>query len=319
MLQRMRDAAIDALDSLAEENRNLVVLDADVSRSTGSVRFAQRHPDQFIEVGITEQNMMAVAAGLASTGKIPFVVGFAAFAVTRAADQIRVSVAYPNLNVKIIGTHAGLDVGPDGPTHQAIEDIGITRSIPNIRVLSPADAVETQELVKYAAATYGPRYIRLPRSATPLIPGLVDATWSPRKATVLRKGHDVVLVATGVMVHRAMSAAEALSTSGISAGLLSVHSIKPLDTETIVEMARNARGLVVIEDHNVVGGLGSAVTEAISEALPKRIIRLGVRDKFAESAEAEDLFDAYGLGVSDIVRAAEMLMEDDGQGAVIRN
>jgi transketolase len=302
-----RDAYGDALKELGELNNNIVVLDADLSGSTKTGVFKKSYPDRFINVGIAEQNLIGTAAGLAAAGKVPFASTFAMFASGRAFEIIRNSVCYPNLNVKIAATHAGLTVGEDGATHQALEDISIMRSLPNMVVLNPADAVETKQCIKVAAEHNGPVYIRLGRSKTPVI---FDESYKFEigKAVELKEGSDVTIIATGIMVGKALEASEELSKLGIDARVINISTIKPIDIDIIVKAAKETKGIVTVEEHSIIGGLGSAVAEVVAENHPTKVLRIGTMDKFGESGDGNDLLEKYGLTVENIVKKAKEIL-----------
>ena len=291
-----------ALAELAEKEPNLVVLDADLSGSTMSKDFAAVCPDRFFEMGIAEANMVGVAAGMATCGKKPFVNSFAMFAAGRAWEQVRNSVAYPGLNVKVVGSHGGLSVGEDGATHQCIEDLAIMRAIPGMTVLCPCDAHEMHEAVKALLAYDGPAYLRLGRLAvetvTDQVPGYEFAIG---KGALLRPGTDVTVVAVGMMVQMALAAAEQLAGEGISVRVIDMHTIKPLDTDILLQAAKETGCLVTTEEANVVGGLGGAVAEFLSDAFPVPLVRHGVEDVFGRSGAAQKVLEAYGLTVEGIV------------------
>jgi len=310
-----RDAYGRTLVELGRTRKEIVVLDADLSTSTRTAWFGREFPDRFFNFGVAEANMMSAAAGLASSGKIPFVSTFAVFATGRAYNQYRTSIAYPNLNVKIVATHSGISVGEDGPTHFCIEDIAIMRALPNTTVLVPADAVETEAAVKAAVDHYGPVYIRLSRPKLPVIYE-EGYRWRGEKLTfriggsvTLREGEDVTLVASGLMVSRALDAAEALAREGIEATVIDLYSIKPIDREALTEAARRTGAIVTCEEHNVCGGVGSAVAEVLVETVPVPMEMVGVKDTFAESGSMEDLLTKYGLTSKDIVEAAKRVIK----------
>jgi len=310
-----RDAYGRTLIELGRIRKEIVVLDADLSTSTRTAWFGREFPDRFFNFGVAEANMMSAAAGLASSGKIPFVSTFAVFATGRAYNQYRTSIAYPNLNVKIVATHSGISVGEDGPTHFCIEDIAIMRALPNTTVLVPADAVETEAAVKASVDHYGPVYIRLSRPKLPVIYE-EGYRWRGEKLTfriggsvTLREGEDVTLVASGLMVSRALDAAEALAREGIEAAVIDLYSIKPIDRETLTEAARRTGAIVTCEEHNVCGGVGSAVAEVLVETVPVPMEMVGVKDTFAESGSMEDLLTKYGLTSKDIVEAAKRVIK----------
>ncbi len=291
-----------ALAELAEKEPNLVVLDADLSGSTMSKDFAAVCPQRFFDMGIAEANMVGVAAGLAACGKKPFVNSFAMFAAGRAWEQVRNSVAYPGLNVKVVGSHGGLSVGEDGATHQCIEDLAIMRAIPGMTVLCPCDAHEMHQAVKALLAYDGPAYLRLGRLAvetvTDQVPGYEFAIG---KGALLRPGTDVTVVAVGMMVQMALAAAEQLAGEGLSVRVIDMHTIKPLDTDLLLQAAKETGCLVTTEEANVVGGLGSAVAECLSGAFPVPLVRHGVEDVFGRSGAAQKVLEAYGLTVEGIV------------------
>lgn len=302
-----RDAYGDALKELGELNTNIVVLDADLSGSTKTGVFKKSYPDRFINVGIAEQNLIGTAAGLAAAGKVPFASTFAMFASGRAFEIIRNSVCYPNLNVKIAATHAGLTVGEDGATHQALEDISIMRSLPNMVVLNPADAVETRQCIKLAAEHNGPVYIRLGRSKTPVI---FDESYKFEigKGVELKEGSDIAIIATGIMVGKALEASEELAKLGINARVINISTIKPIDTDIIVKAAKETKGIVTVEEHSIIGGLGSAVAEIVVENHPTKVLRIGTMDKFGESGDGNDLLEKYGLTVENIVKKVKEIL-----------
>ena len=291
-----------ALAELAEREPNLVVLDADLSGSTMSKDFAAVCPDRFFDMGIAEANMVGVAAGLAACGKKPFVNSFAMFAAGRAWEQVRNSVAYPRLNVKVVGSHGGLSVGEDGATHQCIEDLAIMRAIPGMTVLCPCDAHEMRAAVEALLAYEGPAYLRLGRLAVETVTDQVPGySFAIGKGALLRPGTDVTVVAVGMMVQMALAAAEQLAGEGISVRVIDMHTIKPLDTDLLLQAARETGCLVTSEEANVVGGLGSAVCEALSGACPVPVVRHGVEDQFGRSGAAQKVLAAYGLTVEGIV------------------
>ena len=290
-----------ALAELAEREPNLVVLDADLSGSTMSKDFAAVCPDRFFDMGIAEANMVGVAAGLAACGKKPFVNSFAMFAAGRAWEQVRNSVAYPRLNVKVVGSHGGLSVGEDGATHQCIEDLAIMRAIPGMTVLCPCDAHEMRAAVEALLAYEGPAYLRLGRLAVETVTDQVPGySFAIGKGALLRPGTDVTVVAVGMMVQMALAAAEQLAGEGISVRVIDMHTIKPLDTEILLQAAKETGCLVTTEEANI-GGLGSAVTECLSSAYPVPVVRHGVEDVFGRSGAAQKVLAAYGLTVEGIV------------------
>lgn len=302
-----RDAYGEALKELGKKNKDIVVLDADLSGSTKTAIFAKAYPDRFFNVGIAEQNLIGTAAGLATTGKIPFASTFAVFATGRAYEIIRNSVCYPELNVKIAATHAGLTVGEDGATHQALEDMSLMRSLPNMVVLNPADAVETKQCIYKAAEHQGPVYIRLGRSKVPVI---FDENYKFEigKGVELREGVDVTLIATGIMVSKALSAAEKLAKEGISTRVINMSTIKPIDEDIIIKAANETKGIVTIEEHNIIGGLGSAVAEVVSQWRPTYVERIGTMDVFGESGDGELLLEKYGLNEVNIIDKVKKIL-----------
>ncbi|NLM06039.1 MAG: transketolase family protein [Tissierellia bacterium] len=299
-MKAARDAYGEALKELAKKER-VVVLDADLSGSTKTSEFKKVCPERFFNMGIAEQNMMGTAAGLAASGKIPFASTFAVFATGRAYEIIRNSICYPNLNVKVVATHAGLTVGEDGASHQMLEDISLMRGLPNMTVISPADYNETITAIKAVAEMEGPVYVRLGRSKVPVV---TDGKFEIGKATTLKEGNDITIAATGVMVSRALGAHDILKEKGISARVINFSTIKPIDTGAIIKAAKETRGIITAEEHNIIGGLGSAVAEVLSENYPTRLKRIGVKDSFGRSGDGFELLDYYGLGVKDIVEAA---------------
>lgn len=301
-----RESYGNALAELGEKY-DIVVLDADLSKSTKTEVFKKKFPDRFINMGIAEQNMMSTAAGLASCGKIVFASSFAMFAAGRAFEQIRNSIAYPNLNVKIGATHAGISVGEDGATHQCLEDIGIMRTIPNMVIINPADDVEARAAVKAATDHNGPVYLRFGRLGVPVIYG-DDYKFELGKGVTLKDGSDVTIFATGLMVEASLSAAEALSEQGISARVVNIHTIKPIDREIIVNAARETGAVVTCEEHNIIGGLGSAVAEVLCEEYPVPMVRVGVKDCFGKSGVPAQLLKDYGLTAEDVAEAAKKAM-----------
>lgn len=295
-----RDAYGQALKELGEKNKDIVVLDADLSGSTKTGVFRESYPDRFFNVGIAEQNLIGTAAGLATSGKIPFASTFAVFATGRAFEIIRNSICYPKLNVKVAATHAGLTVGEDGATHQALEDLSIMRSLPNMVVLNPADGVEAKKCVFKAAEHYGPVYIRLGRSGLPVIFD-EDYDFEIGKGVELGSGEDVTIIATGIMVQKALDAREELLKEGISARVINISTIKPIDNDIILKAAKETKGIVTVEEHNIIGGLGSAVAEVLVENYPVPLLRVGVKDSFGQSGTGDDLLKKYGLTVENII------------------
>ena len=302
-----------ALEELAAQEPNLVVLDADLSGSTMTKGFGAEHPDRFFDMGIAEANMVGVAAGLATCGKKPFVNSFAMFAAGRAWEQVRNSVAYPGLNVKVVGSHGGLSVGEDGATHQCIEDLAIMRAIPNMTVLCPCDGNEMKQAVKALLAYDGPAYLRLGRLAVETVTDQVEGyEFQIGKGVLLRDGQDVTVVAVGMMVQMALTAADILAEEGISVRVIDMHTIKPLDTEILLAAARDTGCIVTSEEANIVGGLGSAVSEYLTSVCPVPVIRHGVEDEFGRSGAAQKVLEAYHLtpaGIADKIRQALTLKQ----------
>jgi transketolase len=290
-------------NALAEfgEKYDIVVLDADLSKSTKTETFKKKFPERFINMGIAEGNMMSTAAGIASCGKVVFASSFAMFAAGRAFEQVRNSIGYPNLNVKIGATHAGISVGEDGASHQCLEDIGIMRTIPNMVVINPADAVEARAAVEAAIKHYGPVYLRFGRLAVPVIFDQSTYKFELGKGVQLEEGKDVTIIATGLMVPEALEARKILDEEGISARVVNIHTIKPIDADIIVKAARETGAIVTAEEHNIIGGLGSAVAEVLSENYPVPLKRVGVEDKFGRSGKPEPLLEMYGLTAKNIV------------------
>lgn len=294
-----------ALAKLAETNKDVVVLDADLAGSTKTSEFRKVAPERFVEVGIAEQNLIGISAGLAASGKTVFASTFAVFASGRCWEQIRLALAYPKLNVKVVSTHCGISVGADGASHQALEDISIMRSLPNMVVVSPADAYEAYAATLALAEYDGPCYMRLGRADLPVIYS-EDVEFVIGKAKKLRSGTDVTLIGTGQMVDSCIEAAEILEKEGISADVINMSTIKPLDTEAIYDSVTKTGCVVIAEEHSVIGGLGSAVAEFLSENYPVPMTRIGTRDTFGESGDPEELFKKYGLTAADIVEAAKL-------------
>ena len=283
----------EALADIGEDER-VVVLDADLSTATKTSIFAKKYPNHFFDVGIAEQNLMSVSAGLATCGKIPFASTFAVFAAGRAYDQIRNSICYPNLNVKICATHAGVTVGEDGATHQMLEDLSLMRTLPNMTVLSTSDDTQTRWAVKEIAKIQGPVYLRLCRLATPVIYDEGEK-FEIGKAVQIGEGTDGTVIATGVTVAEAIQAKEELAKEGIQIRVLDMHTIKPIDREAIVKAAKETKKIVTVEDHNIIGGLGSAVCEVLAEEYPTKVTRMGIHDCFGKSGPAEALMKEFGI------------------------
>lgn len=295
-----RESYGEALRDLADEYKDLVVLDADLAAATKTAIFKKAHPDRFFDCGIAEANMMGVAAGLAACGKIPFASTFAMFAAGRAFEIVRNSIGYPHLNVKIGATHAGISVGEDGATHQCNEDIALMRTIPGMTIINPADDVEAKAAVKAALDFNGPVYMRFGRLAVPVINDAATYKFELGKGIVLRDGSDVTIVATGLMVNEALQSAEVLAAEGISARVVNIHTIKPLDKELICKCAKETGAIVTAEEHSIIGGLGSAVAEAVTECCPVPVIKVGVNDVFGHSGPAVDLLKEFGLSAENI-------------------
>ncbi|MCX5726425.1 MAG: transketolase family protein [Candidatus Saganbacteria bacterium] len=304
-----RDAYGKTLVLLGKVDPNIVVLDADLSVSTRTTLFAAAFPERFFNMGVAEQDMISVAAGLAASGKNVFASTFAVFGSGRAWDQVRVSVAYPRLNVKIVVTHGGITTGEDGVTHQATEDIAIMRALPNMTVIVPADAFETAKIIKTLAKTHGPAYVRLSRGNTPLIYESEEYGFSIGKGIVLRDGGDLTIIACGIMVSPSLDAAETLKGEGIDARVINMHTIKPIHQELIIAAAKETGAIVTVEEHSIIGGLGSAVAEILVENIPCPMIRVGTKDMFAESGKPKELLEKYGLTAKDIVAAAKSVLQ----------
>ena len=294
--------------ALAElgEKYDFVVLDADLAAATKTGVFKKKFPERFFDCGIAEGNMMSVAAGIAATGKIPFASSFAMFAAGRAFEQIRNSIGYPHLNVKIGATHAGITVGEDGATHQCNEDIALMRTIPSMVIINPADANEAKAAVEAAINYYGPVYLRFGRYAVPnMTAEMPDYKFELGRGVVYRDGCDVTLVATGYMLHLALEAAEMLEKEGVSAAVINIHTIKPLDTELITQYAEKTGAVVTAEEHSVIGGLGAAVCEALAESCPVPVLRVGVQDAYGRSGKVPELLEIYGLTARNIYENAK--------------
>ena len=290
-----REAYGKALAEFGAKYPDLVVLDADLANATKTNSFQKVFPDRHIDCGIAECNMMGIAAGLATVGKIPFASTFAMFASGRAYEQVRNSIGYPHLNVKIGATHAGITVGEDGASHQCLEDMALMRAIPGMVVINPSDAVEARAAVQAAIEYVGPVYLRFGRAAVPIINDREDYKFEIEKGEILREGSDVTIVATGICVSSALEAADKLAADGISAEVINIHTIKPLDTELIVNSAKKTGKVVTAEEHTIIGGLGGAVCEALSEKAPTPVLRIGINDVFGESGTAAELVAKYGL------------------------
>ena len=297
-----RDSYGNALAELGTEHDNVVVLDADLAAATKTGVFKKAHPDRFIDCGIAESNMIGVAAGLATTGKVPFASSFAMFAAGRAFEQVRNSVGYPHLNVKIGATHAGISVGEDGATHQCNEDIALMRTIPGMVVINPADDVEARAAVRAAYEHQGPVYLRFGRLAVPVINDRPDYKFELGKGVVLREGKDLTIIATGLPVSNCLEAAEKLAADGIDAKVINIHTIKPLDEELVVAAAKETGKVVTVEEHSIIGGLGGAVCECLAEKAPVPVKRIGINDVYGESGPAVALLEKYGLAAAGIYK-----------------
>lgn len=295
-----RESYGNALAELGKEHADVVVLDADLAGATKTGVFQKAFPERFIDCGIAEGNMIGVAAGIATTGKVPFASSFAMFAAGRAFEQVRNSVGYPKLNVKIGATHAGISVGEDGATHQCNEDIALMRTIPGMVVINPADDIEAKAAVKAAYEHVGPVYLRFGRLAVPVINDNEDYKFELGKGVVLREGKDLTIIATGLPVGNCLEAAERLAADGIEAKVINIHTIKPLDKELIIEAAKATGKVVTVEEHSVIGGLGSAVCDVLSENAPTKVMKIGINDVFGESGPAVELVKKYGLDADSI-------------------
>lgn len=296
-----RDSYGEELVKLGAEHEDIVVLDADLAEATRSGEFQKVYPDRFIDCGIAEENMMGVAAGLAAAGKVPFASSFAMFAVGRAYEQIRNSIGYPHLNVKIGASHAGISVGEDGATHQCIEDIALMTMIPGMVVINPSDYIEARAAVRAAYEYEGPVYMRFGRLAVPILNDRPDYKFELGKGVVLREGKDLTIFATGLPVYNCLEAAERLAAEdGIDAQVINIHTIKPIDEELIVAAAEKTGKIVTVEEHSVIGGLGSAVCDVLSEKAPTRVMKIGINDTFGESGPALELLKKYGLDTDGI-------------------
>ena len=300
----------EALAKLGEENENVVVLDADLSSATKTSIFAKKFPDRFFDIGIAEQDMMGTAAGLSTFGKIPYASTFAVFASGRSYDQVRNTIAHTNANVKICATHAGITVGEDGATHQMLEDIGMMRMLPNMRVISPSDDVQTKWVIKEVSKIQGPFYIRLCRLATPIIYDEEfvkenNIKFEIGKGIQIGNGTDASIIATGVTVQEALKAKENLEKEGINIRVIDMHTIKPIDKELIIKCAKETKKIITIEDHSIYGGLGSSVCEVLSENYPAKVIRMGMKDTFGESGKAEELMRHFKIDCNSIVEVVK--------------
>ncbi len=304
-----REAYGSELANLGEKYPNLIVLDADLAGATKTSMFKKAYPDRHIDCGIAEGNMMGIAAGLSTCGKIPFVSTFAMFAAGRAFEQVRNSIGYPHLNVKIGATHAGITVGEDGATHQCNEDIGLMRMIPGMVVICPSDEIETREAVKAAIEYVGPVYLRFGRAAVPVYNTNKDYKFEIGKAVVVKDGVDLTFIANGFCLYEAYLAAEELAKEGIDVAVINMHTIKPLDEEIIIEYAKKTKQVVTIEEHSIIGGLGSAVSECLSEKYPTKMLRIGINDVFGESGPALELVHKYEIDAEGIIKKVKEFLK----------
>lgn len=303
-----REAYGNAIAEFGAKNENIVVLDADLAEATKTCIFKKQFPERFFDCGIAENNMVSVAAGLSTCGKIPFVSTFAMFAAGRSFEQVRNSIGYPHLNVKICATHAGISVGEDGATHQCNEDIALMRTIPGMVVINPSDGVEARAAVEAIIDYQGPAYVRFGRLALPIINDNPDYKFEIGKAIKMAEGKDITIVANGMMVAEALEARKILADEGISASVINVHTVKPLDVDTIVNDAKITGAVVVSEEHNIIGGLGSAVAEALAESCPVPVVRHGVNDVYGKSGPAKELIEYYGLNAKGIVEKVKIAL-----------
>ncbi len=299
-----RDSYGEKLVELGSRYEDIVVLDADLAKSTKTIQFKKEFPERFFDMGVAEQNLIGTAAGLSLAGKVPFASTFAIFATGRAYDQLRNTVCYSRLNVRVVSSHAGLTVGEDGGSHQALEDIALARVLPEMTVIVPADAVETQAVLEYSMEYHGPMYIRLGRPKVPIVCG-DDYRFELGKGTILRRGSQAAIIATGITVAMALEAAQLLEAKGLDVEVVNMASIKPLDSELVIDCARKTGAVVTAEEHSIIGGLGSAVAEVLVENQPVPMERVGVRDTFGESGSPKELLDKYGISASHIVAAVE--------------
>lgn len=306
-----REGYGDALVELGERDERIVVLGADLTGSTRALSFANRFPERFVEVGIAEQNAMNVAAGLAMAGKIPFVSTYAVFVTGRALDQIRTTVCYSKLNVKIAGAHGGISVGPDGATHQALEDVALMRSLPNMTVIVPCDYHETKKAIMWSAGYFGPAYVRFGREPVPMVTE-PDTPFTWGKASTISDGTDLTILNNGPLLKHCMDALDMLRSAGISARLVNMHTVKPLDREAIVRAAEETGAIVTVEEHQVQGGFGSAVAEVVVQEAPVPMRFIGIQDRFGESGTPEELFAEFGLTANDVAEAAQDVLRAKG-------
>ena len=299
-MKATRQSYGEALVELGKENENIVVLDADLATATKTIEFAKKYPERFFDIGIAEADMIGTAAGMATCGKMPYASTFAVFAAGRAYDQIRSSVCYPNLNVKICATHAGVTVGEDGATHQMLEDINLMRGMPNMHVFCPSDDVQTKWLIKEISKIQGPCYVRLCRLATPDIYN-ENQKFEIGKMVQIGEGEDSTIFATGVTVSEAISAQKELKEKGINVRVIDVHTIKPLDEEMIIKCAKETKRLISVEDHNIIGGIGSAISEVLTDKFPTKLERMGVNDTFGKSGNAKELLKYFKIDSQAII------------------
>lgn len=304
-----RESYANALVELGKVNEDIVVLDADLSSATKTAAFKKVFPERHINCGIAECNMMGVAAGIATAGKIPFASTFAMFAAGRAFEQVRNSIGYPRLNVKIGATHAGISVGEDGATHQCNEDMALMRTIPGMTVINPSDDIEAKAAVKASAQYVGPVYMRFGRLPVPIINDFEGYNFEIGKGVQLTQGNDVAIIATGLCVSPALEAAAELKNIGINATVINIHTIKPLDEELIIKAAKTTKGIVTVEEHSVIGGLGSAVCDTVCNNAPTKVLRLGIQDVFGESGPALKLLEKYGLDTKSIYQKVKLFAE----------
>ena len=306
----IRKAFGKTLAEIGELNEKIIVMDADLACSTQTKIFADKFPDRFFDCGIAEQNMLATAAGLASEGKIPFVASFAVFVTGRTYDQIRNGICYPNFNVKIVGTHGGVTVGEDGATHQALEDRSLMRGLPHMTVIVPADCKECQEAIKYAALHEGPTYIRIPRSN---VPDIFDENYSfnIHKAVVVEEGTDVSVFTNGETLAEVLLAAEELKKDNISLEVINVPVVKPLDFQTVIESVKKTKFAITVENHSIIGGLGSAICETLADKLPSKVYRFGIHDEFGQSGKAEELIEYYGLDSKTLAKRIRAIIKKE--------
>ncbi|MEK6974106.1 MAG: transketolase family protein [Nanoarchaeota archaeon] len=303
-----RDGFGDGVVEAGKQNKDIVLLCCDLTESTRSLAFKQTFPDRFIEMGVAEQNMAGIAAGLSFSGKVPFITSYAVFSPGRNWDQIRVSICYSEANVKIIGAHAGISVGPDGATHQALEDVAITRVLPNMTVVVPCDYYDAKKATIEAAKFKGPFYMRFAREKTPVVT-TQDTHFKIGKAEIFRQGDDVAIIANGPLVYQSLVAAEELSKQGIEAAVINCHTVKPLDKITLINISKITRAIVTAEEHQINGGLGGAISELMSENYPVPIKRVAVKDRFGESGSPEELMKKFGLMKEDIVNAVHEVLK----------